>query len=87
MEKLEDKYTSDKKYRKARDNRNYGGEYRGAAHGICNLKYSVPKEMAVNFHNGSNYNCHFIIKELSEEFEGQFPSLEKLLKNAEFFQF
>ena len=65
MEKLEDKYTSDKKCRKARDNRNYGGEYRGAAHGICNLKYSVPNEIAVNFHNGSKYNCHFIIKELS----------------------
>ena len=22
-----------------------GGEYRGAAHNICNLKYSVPKKL------------------------------------------
>ena len=31
-----------KKYRKVRDH-HYTGEYRGAPHNICNLKYSVPK--------------------------------------------
>ena len=30
---------------------------------ICNLKYSVPKEIYIVFHNGSNYDYHFIIKE------------------------
>ena len=30
---------------------------------ICyNLKYSIPKEVTIIFHNGSNYNNHFIIK-------------------------
>ena len=48
------------------------GEYRSAAHSICNLKYSVPKEIPIVFHNGSNYNYHFIIKELAEESKGQF---------------
>ena len=42
------------------------------AHSICNLKFNVPNEILVVFHNGSNYHYHFIIKELANEFEGQF---------------
>ena len=38
------------------------GGHRGAAHSICNLKYSVSKEILIVFHNGSNYDFHFIIK-------------------------
>ena len=53
---------------------------RGAAHSICNLKYSIPKEITVIFRNGSNYGHHSIIKELREEFEGQFTCLRE---NAE----
>ena len=41
-EKFENKYLKDKKYRKVRDHCYYTGIYRGAAHSICNLKYSVP---------------------------------------------
>ena len=33
------------------------------------------KEISVVFHNGSKYNYRFIIKELTEEFEGQFDYL------------
>ena len=66
-EKFEDKYLKDKKYRKVRDYCHYTGEYRGAAHSICNLKYSVPKEVPLVFDNGSNYDYRFIIKELAEE--------------------
>ena len=40
----------------------YTGEYRGAAHSIWNLKYSVSKKVPIAFHNGSNYNYHFFIK-------------------------
>ena len=29
----------------------------------------------MDFHNGSNYDDHFIIKELSKEFEGDFNCL------------
>ena len=29
-------------------------------------------EIPVVFHNGSNYDYHFIIKELANEFQGQF---------------
>ena len=58
-----------------RDNCHYTGKYRGAAHNICNLRYKVPKEIPVVFHNGSTYDYHFIIKELVKEFKGNFDCL------------
>ena len=69
QEKLEDKHAEDKEYRKVRDHCHYTREYRGATHSICNLKYCVPKEIPMVFHNASDYDYHFIIKELAEEFE------------------
>ena len=75
QESYENKYLKDKKYRKVRHHCHYAGEFRGAAHSICNLKYSVPKKIPIVFHNGSNYDYHFIIKELAEEFKKQFTSL------------
>ena len=59
-----------KKHHKKRDHCHYTGKYRGAAHNICNLRYKVPKEISVVFHNGSTCDNHFIIKELVKEFEG-----------------
>ena len=50
-------------------------KFRGAAHSICNLRYKVPKEIPVVIHNSSTYDYHFIIKQLAEEFEGQFECL------------
>ena len=46
-----------------------------AAHNICNLRYKVPKEIPIVFHNGSIYDYHFIIKDLVKEFEGNFDCL------------
>ena len=66
---------SDKKHHKVRDHCHYTGKYRGATHNICNLRYKVPKEIPVVFHNGSTYDYHFIIKELVKEFEGNFDCL------------
>ena len=74
-EKFEDEHAKDKKYRKVRDHCHYAGEYRGPVHSICNLKYSVPKKTPIVFHNGSNYDYHFVIKELAEEFKKQFTCL------------
>ena len=66
---------SDKKHHKVRDHCHYTGKYRGAAHNICNLRYKIPKEIPIVFHNGSTYDYHFIIKELVKEFEGNFECL------------
>ena len=35
----------------------------------------MPNEIPVVFHNGSNYDYHFIIKELAKKFEGKFECL------------
>ena len=40
----------------------------------------MPNEIPVDFHYGSNYDYHFIIEELANEFKGQF---ERLGENKE----
>ena len=35
----------------------------------------MSKKIPIVFHNGSNYDYHFIIKELAEEFKKQFTCL------------
>ena len=76
-EKLENKYAKYEKYSRGRDHCHYTRKYRGAAHSNlkCNVKFNVPNGIPVVFHNLSNYDYHFILKELAEEFEGQFPCL------------
>ena len=64
-----------KKNYKVRDHCHYTRKYRGAAHNVCNLRYKVPKEINVVFHNGSTCHYHFIIKELVNEFEGNYDCL------------
>ena len=68
-DEFENKYLKDKKYRIVRDHCHYTGEHRGAVLSIYNLKYNI------FFHNGSNYDYHFIIEELAEEFTKQFTCL------------
>ena len=74
-EKFENKYLKDKKQCKVKDHCHYTGVYRGTAHRICNLKYYVPKNISIAFHKGSNYDCHFIIKQFAEKFKKQFTCL------------
>ena len=49
-------------------------------HSIFDLKYSVPKKIHIVFHIGSNYDYHFIIKELAEK---NFKKLTYLGENTE----
>ena len=65
----------DKKNYKVRDHCHYTGKQRDAAHNICNLRYKIPKEIPIVFHNGSTYDYHFIIKGLVKEFKGNFECL------------
>ena len=74
-ERFENKYVKDKKYCKVRDHCHYAGEYRGPTHSTCNLKYKVPKKISIDFHKGSNYDYHFIIKDLAKRIKKQFTCL------------
>ena len=69
--------TDDKKHYKVKDHCDYMGKYRGVAHNFCNLRYTIPKEISIVFHNGYTYDYHFIIKELVKEFDGNFECLGK----------
>ena len=39
------------------------------------MLFKIPKKILVVFHNGSAYDYHFIIKQLAEDFKGQFECL------------
>ena len=80
-----DKYATEKEYHKVKDYFHFTGKCRGVAHVICNLKYSIPKKYPVVVHNGSNYDYHFIIKELVKEFEGEFNCLGENTKKCKTF--
>ena len=62
-EQFKNKYLKHNKYRKVRDHYHYTGVCRGPVHSIYNLKHSVTKKIPIAFHNGSNYDYNFIIKE------------------------
>ena len=57
-EKFENKYVTDKKHCKIRNHYHYAGAYRGSAHSICYLEFSVPQKTLIVFHNESNYDYH-----------------------------
>ena len=70
------KFAKDKNYRKSSDHCHFTGKCKGAAHSICNLRFNVPNKIPVVFHNGSNYDYHFIINELANKSEGKFKCLK-----------
>ena len=48
----------------------YTGKFRGAAHGICNLRYKVPDNIPIIIHNASSAT-QLIINQLAKEFKGE----------------
>ena len=51
-----------KNYIKVRDHNHATGEYRGAAHSICNLEKKRSKHIPVFFHNLRGYDAHLIMR-------------------------
>ena len=47
----------------------------------------MPNEIPVVFHDASNYDCHFIIKELANELEGQIECLGENTEENKTFPF
>ena len=78
---------------KVRDHCHYTGRYRGAAHNICNLKYSKPNNISVFFHNLTGYDSHLFIKQLGitegnidciPNNEEKYISFSKTIKTGEY---
>ena len=65
---LQKNFRKQKNHIKVRDHDHYTGKYRGAAHLICNLRYSTQIHILAFFHNGTNYDFNLIITELAKEF-------------------
>lgn len=42
-------------YEKVKNYCHFSGKFKGAAHKICSLRYVIPHDIPVLFHNGSNY--------------------------------
>ena len=49
---IKKKFVNDENYRKVTNHCHFTGQYRSAAHSICNLRFNVPNEIPVVFHNG-----------------------------------
>ena len=78
-------FNKNKDYGKVRDHCHYTGTYRGATHSICNSRFKVPHEVIIVFHNESNYDYHFVRKEL-KSLKVSFNVLEKAQKSTKLFQ-
>ena len=57
-----EKFDKDKNYQKIRDHCYFTGKYRDAVHITWSLRFNVPNEIPVFFHNEPNYDYHFKIK-------------------------
>ena len=72
-----------KRKNKVREHNHLSGKYRGAACQSCNTKEGkATKLIPVFFHNGSNYDFHFLIEELMK-YEDKYNKVTVLAKNSE----
>ena len=54
---------------KVRDHCHYTGQYRGPAHGSCNLLYKIPNYILIVCHNLSGYDAYLFVRESGKKFD------------------
>ncbi|XP_066583755.1 uncharacterized protein [Prorops nasuta] len=77
---------------KVRDHDHITGLFRGAAHNSCNINYKLKLNIAVIFNNLSNYDAHFLIRDITNSFDGnvkviplnmeKYMTIIKFIKNS-----
>ena len=72
---------------KVRNYYRHTDKYRCAAHSIYILKFNPPNEIPLVFHNSSNYDYYYIIKELANEYEVNLRVLGKKKKSTKYLLF
>ncbi|CAG9769955.1 unnamed protein product [Ceutorhynchus assimilis] len=51
---------------RVRDHCHLTGNFRAAAHSICNVNYTLPTHIPIFFHNMSGFDSHLFVKELAQ---------------------
>ena len=72
--------TKDINHRKVKDHCHITRKYKSAVYSICNLKFQMPNEIPVVYHNVSNYDYQMSLK-------GNLNILEKIKKSTKSFLF
>ena len=65
-----------------RDHCDCSGNYRGATHRNCNLRYQIPHYIPIVFHNLLGYDAHLFIRELAASVPGR-AKMGVIAKNKE----
>lgn len=77
----------DEKCRKVLDHNHLTGEYRGAAHNICNINFNLKSiKIPVFIHNLKNYDGHFIIQNIANFLNDENYELKNNNKNTQYKQ-
>ena len=74
------KFAKDKNYWKVRDHCHYTDKYGSPTDSTCYVRFNVSNKIPVAFHNRSNCDYHFIIKELENELENEFKDQSECLR-------
>ena len=83
--KKKKKIAKDKHHWKVRDDCHFRGKCIDKPHSICNLRFHVLHKILVVLHNGSNYDYHFTMKDLVNEFKAIFEFLGRSTKKYKTF--
>ena len=75
------------KYMIIHDHDHYIGKYRGAAHSICNLRYTIKHDIFIGLHNESNYDFKLTLKKIASYFNEDISVIAESIEKYMTFSF